>query len=304
MTLWQRILAALAIGGIIGFASEMQFYVTPESALAPLDIPYTWLFYSFTAWFSLGLSAWLGVRGWVSLFLIGCIFGWVIEGVVVATVYDALPWTLPFTAMSWHALVSGVLVLGGGRIAVRWPWGKAAAYWAALGIAHGIWGQFWVIGRTDMPPDSFTYDYLLGLGLIVPIAHIILDRLPTVYPYKRPELLILAGLATLVWAAQMLASLNPAYLVLPLSILPTLWILRRRQHAQAVQLTLAPAPAWRHFLFMLMPLLTAFIATQGWQRFQNIESNWPIALLLTAIALGIYLFAAIAAMRTHDEHSR
>ncbi len=298
MTLWQRVLAALAIGGLIGFASEMQFYVTPESALGPLDIPLTWLFYSFTAWLCLELAAWLGARGWVSLFLIGCIFGWVIEGVVVATVYDALPWTLPFTAMSWHALVSGVLVLGGGRIAVRWRWKKAAAYWAALGVAHGIWGQFWVIERPDMPPDSVTYAYLLGLGLVVPVAHIVLDRLPAIFPYKRAELRVLAGLATLAWAAQMLAGLNPAYLVLPLAILPTLWILRRRQSRHNVQLTYAPAPAWRHFLFMLMPLLTALIATQGWQRFRNIESNWPIALLLTASALGIYLFAAIAAMRT------
>jgi len=297
MTFWHRIMSALAVGGIIGFASEMQFYVTPESAIGPFDIPLTWLFYSVTAWLSLGLAAWVGVRGWVSLFLIGCIFGWVIEGVVVATVYDALPWTLPFTAMSWHALVSGVLVLGAGRMAVRWPWYKAAGYWAALGIAHGIWGQFWVIGRTDMPSDSFTYAYLVGLGLIVPLAHIVLDRLPVAYPFKRTELLILAGLSTLLWAAQMVASLNPGYLVLPLAILPTLWILRRRQRSQGVPLTLAPAPAWRHFLFMLMPLLTAFIATQGWQRFQNIESNWPIALLLTAIALGIYLLAAIAALR-------
>ena len=297
MTLGNRVLAALAIGGIIGFASEMQFYITPEAALAPLDILYTWLFYSFTAWLGLGLAAWAGVRGWVALFLVGCIFGWVIEGIVVAMVYEALPWTLAFTAMSWHALVSGVLVLGVGRIAVHWPWYKAAGYWAALGIAHGIWGQFWVIGRTDMPADSFTYAYLLIPGLIVPIAHIVLDRLPTVYPYKRAELLILASLTTLLWAAQMAASLNPAYMVLPLAILPTLWILRRRQRSQGVQLTLAPAPAWRHFLFMLTPALTAIIATQGWQRFQNIESNWPIALLLTTIALCIYLFAAIAAVR-------
>jgi len=297
MDFWQRILAALAIGGIVGFASEMLFYVTPEHALDPLEIPFTWLFYSATAWLCLGLAAWLGVRGWVSLFLIGCIFGWVIEGVVVATVYDALPWTIPFTAMSWHAVVSGLLVLGAGRIAVRWPWWRAALYWATLGVALGVWGQFWAIERTTMPSDSFTYAYLTGLGLIVPLSNIGLDRLPPLYPFKRIEALIWAILFGLLWLAQMVATLNAAYLALPLVILPTLWILRRRKTTNSASLTLAPAPAWRHFLFMLTPVLTAVIATQGWRHFQNIESNWPIALLLTVFALSIYLFAAISAVR-------
>ena len=298
MTLWQRIVTAFAVGGIVGFASERQFYVTPQTTLSVSDILLTWLFYSATAWLCLGLAAKSGLHGWISLFLIGCIFGWVIEGVIVTTVYTALPWTLPFTAMSWHALVSGVLVLGAGRVAIRWPWYKAAGYWAALGVAHGIWGQFWVIERTDMPPDSVTYAYLLGLGLIVPLSHIVLDRLPALYPFKTGEVKILAALFSLAWVAQLQATLNPAYLVLPAAIWPTLKILERRSTEEGVRLTTTPAPAWRHFLFMLMPLLTALIATQGWQRFQNIESNWPIALLLTAIALGIYLLAAIAAVRS------
>lgn len=298
MNFWQRILAALAIGGIIGFASEMLFYIAPPPALGGFDIPFTWLFYSATAWLCLGLSARLGVRGPVSLFLVGCVFGWVIEGVVVNTVYAALPWTVPFTAMSWHGLVSGVLVFGAGRTSVNWPVWKAVAYWAALGILFGLWGQFWVIERQDMPPDHLTFAYVLGLGLFVPIAHIVLDYLPKTYPYSPAENKSLVASATLLWAVQMVAGLNPSYLVLPLVVLPTLWILSQRRSARGVVLTRARAPAWRHFLFMLTPLFASVMATQGWKYSQSIESNWPMALLLTAIALGIYMVAALKALRT------
>ncbi len=51
-----------------------------------------------------------------------------------------------------------------------------------------------------------------------------------------------------------------------------------------------------------IPRIWVFIApphgfAPGRQRYRNIESNWPIALLLAAVALGIYLFAIITAVR-------
>lgn len=291
-----RIAIALAVGAIMTIASEMLFYATPEQALQPFEIPLTWLFYAYTSYVCLALGAWLGVRGWVSLFLLGSIFGWIIEGVVVTTVYGALPFTIPFTAMSWHALISAVLVFAVVRNSAHWRLSRQILLLVALGLSFGLWAQFWVIERGTMPPDELTYAYLVGLGLAVPFANIALDHLPQHYPYKRRELVILAALTTLMWAARMLTTLNPAYLVLPAVILPTIAILRRR--STGTGLTLPPkGRAGRHMLFLITPLITAILATEGWKRYDWIESNWPIALLSTAIALGIYATAAYHALR-------
>jgi len=291
-----RTMTALAIGAIMTVASEMLFYATPEQALQPFDIPLTWLFYAYTSYVCLALGAWLGVRGWVSLFLLGSIFGWIIEGVIVTTVYDSLPFTIPFTAMSWHALISAVVVFGVVRNSANWRLSRQILLLVALGLFFGFWAQFWVIERGTMPADDFTYAYLLGSGLAVPLANIALDRLPRHYPYKRRETIALVTLTTLFWAARMVTTLNPAYLVLPAVILPTIAILHRRRTDTGLTLP-SKGRARRHLLFLITPLMATILATEGWKRYDWIESNWPVTLLSTAIALGIYATAAYHAIR-------
>lgn len=296
MNALHRVIAALCVGGIVGFGSEMLFYSTPETALGPLDLAWTWAFYALAAYACLGVAAWLGLRDWLSVFLLGCILGWLVEGVVVATVYDALPYTIPFTAMSWHGLISVLLVFAGVRRATTWPLGRHLLFLLALGAFFGVWGQFWQIERQAIPPDTLTYAYLCGLGLIVPLGNMVLDRLPPVYPFARLETVAIWVLFALWWGVQMGTTLNPFYLVLPLAILPTLALLRARR-GDALRLTRRPAPPWRHALFMIVPALSALVATQGWRHLDPIESNWPIALLTSGIALALYLYVLLRTLR-------
>lgn len=289
---------AAATGAILTYGSEMLFWSAPPTPPTPAEMAATWLAYSVCAWATLCAAAWAGISTWGGLMLAGSVFGWLIEGIAVDTVYSALPWTIPFTAMSWHALVSVIGVFALVRLSAGWRITRQFALMCALGLGFGIWAQFRPLERGIMPPPGVTWTYLLGLGLAVPLANHLLDRLPARYPYDRRETRALAAILALLWGARLALSANPAVLVLPVLVLPTLGLMRRGgTKMRGMDLPARPERPLRHWLFFIVPVLTAFTANLGWQTLGGIETNWPMALVLTALALILFGRAGLRALR-------
>lgn len=106
MPIVKQILGVLATGYILFFYSELVFWVRVQ----PVDtLPgriSAWLAYSLLAFVFLTILMRFRVRTVWALFLAGAVFGWMTEGIVVQTAYEDLPFSLSFTGLAWHALIS------------------------------------------------------------------------------------------------------------------------------------------------------------------------------------------------------
>ena len=105
-------LAAGTLGAAATWGSENLFWSAPPAGWTPLELAVTWVVYSLCVAAALSAVLWSGVQGWRAVFLGGAVLGWLIEGVVVATMYAAFPFQVVWTPLAWHALITGLVVVG------------------------------------------------------------------------------------------------------------------------------------------------------------------------------------------------
>ncbi|MGL4280802.1 MAG: hypothetical protein ACRCS0_10585, partial [Albidovulum sp.] len=84
-------LASFALGGVSYYGSEAFFWSFPPEGITPADWAMTVVAYSLVAACTLAAVIWSGLGGWRALFLGGALGGWLVEGVIVDTMYDAFP---------------------------------------------------------------------------------------------------------------------------------------------------------------------------------------------------------------------
>jgi hypothetical protein len=293
----QRWLSIALLGAIGMYGSEMLFWSAPPSPVLPAELAQTWLAYALATAAALMAMAATGARSWLAVFLAGCIFGWLTEGVVVQTVYDLFPYTLVFTGMSWHALLTALLIGLGVRRAVSWGLPRQLLFLLALALFYGLWAQYWPLERPALPPPLTVTLYLCGLGLCVPLANLVLDWLPPRLVFSKWEVIVVAGLFLGLWGLQFLDTPDLRRLAVPLAIAATLWLLHRLGSGQGVDLGTTPqALRWRHWLFLLVPALTSVLAISGWAALGGIETNWPVAIATSVLALGLCGMASVRAI--------
>jgi hypothetical protein len=243
-----------------------------------------------------------GCSGLSGAFLGGAILGWVIEGVIVGTMYDAFPFQLIWTPLAWHALITGVGVFALGRAAVHWRLSRQLAFLAGMGILFGVWGLYWPAEWADLPPFAVVLGYLVGLGLAVPAGQLVLDRIGQL---PRPPRWVLGApwiLVTILWVFSAFADPRPVRLALPMLLALTLWSMARLGPRAPDVAGFGP-PALRpsrHLLFLLVPLIAAPIAVAGWHWFGAVPVNIPFALIFGGVALGWFLGLIWRAYRTRS----
>ena len=296
---WQRGMVALALGAAMAFFSEMLFWSAPHPGDSAATFLLVWMFYSLAVWAALVASAWAGPGGLAGLFLAGSMAGWLVEGLAVDQLYSALPFSILWTPMAWHALISVILGLWLVRRAAGWRPARQVTFLIAFGAMLGVWAWYWPLERA-VPPPGTTFAYLVGAGLVLPVANLVLDHLPRRYPYRRGEARAALAVVALIWALKLAVSLNVALVTLSALCLATLWLMRRIGHGSA-PFALPPAPRHpaRHWLAMLIPLTAWGVAQAGWRAFPaGIAVNVVFALGLSAAALGLTALALWQGLRS------
>lgn len=281
------LVTAGALGAVALWGSEMFFWSAPRGDLSVVEIVVTWLAYAVCAAAALSLVLVTGVQGWRAAFLGGAVLGWLIEGVVVATMYEAFPFQVVWTPLAWHALVTGLVVLGIGRTSGGWPARRRALTWVGVGIAGGLWASWWPLERGAMPALVPTVLYLVGLGLLVPLGHAVLDRVGLLAVPSRRVVLVAPGLLLVAWLARVVVAPTPLYAVLPAVLGVTAWVMHR-WGGDAIGLELGGGGGLRvHAWFLVAPLVCAVVAAVSWR---VAPDGLPVHVVVAALTVGVSLW--------------
>lgn len=274
------LILSLLLGCLAVWGSENLFWTMPPPDLTVPGLLLTVVAYSIAAAVALSAVIWSGVGGLPGAFLGAAIVGYMSEGVIVGTIYRPFPplFYQVWTPLAWHALVTGGVLFGLGRAGASLGPGRMALVWAGYGLAAAYWAQYWPTERSGLPETGVFALYILGCGLIVPVAHGIMDRMGHLPRPNRWVLGLAPAIALAVWLAVSIAELNPMRLVLPLILWLLLWVMRRLgQRDRPVSLG-AAVPVWQHFLFLIAPGLVVVLAPLGWaQDWGTMEANWVVA---------------------------
>lgn len=152
----QNLLLALVNGFILFFFSERLFWSVWRSGDSVAELLVTWLAYSTAAYLFLSIVRYFRINDLWSLYLAGAIYGWLIEGGLIHTLYGTeesapFPISISITGLSWHALIS---VLAGWYATLN-ALSSRQPQWTAI-IAAGV-GAFWGCWATflwhENPPE-------------------------------------------------------------------------------------------------------------------------------------------------------
>lgn len=258
---------AIANGFILFFFSERLFWSVWRAGDSVADQVVTWLAYSTAAYLFLSVIAYFRANTLWSVCLAGAMYGWLIEGTLVPTLYgteDSAPFPLSLcvTGLSWHMLIAVVVGWFGFRRAFQSKrWMSTAAIAAGVGIYWGLWATFqWHETPPVVTPSTQFFLHAAAMSLLLVAAWWINLRIGI--DHFRPGLpgLALNGLVLAVFYAQQVAHLG----FLPLVVLPAVLAiayvpLRRHRNRQpevfGARAEKGPLAASQLGILLLLPLV-------------------------------------------------
>ncbi len=286
---WGYGLAALALGGIGYCGSEALFWSFPPDGVTLLDWAATVVAYALAGACALSAVIWSGLHGWRAAFLGGVVLGFVVEGVIVSTMYDAFPFQLVWTPLAWHAVVTGLAVFGLHLHLLTASRRHHILAMLALGAGGGIFACYWPMERPVLPPVSLILIYQLGSGLAAVAGFVLLGRIGRLPRPPGAVLALVPGLAVILWIIQGIADPRPQRIALPVMMGVTLWAMRRLGGDPA-PLVFRTAPLSRQAVFLLGPLVTALVAAFLVRGTGGFAANIIAVLTLGPAGLGLWLW--------------
>lgn len=287
-------LASLCLGWIAVWAGENLFWTTPAPDLRLVDLALTLVAYSVATGAALSAVIWSGLGGWRAAFMGGALLGFQIEGAVVGTMYDAFPAQLVWTPLAWHALISGLVVLGGGMALARGPVGRQVAGTAALGVFGAVWGLYWPLEGKALSGTAGLAVYLGVTGAGVGLSLGVLSRLPGLR-WGRWWLWLAPGAMVALWLLGGVLSPDPVRLVWPVMVGATVWAMARLGRRGAA-VGFGPPLHWaRCGVVVLAPVVTVLLVVPGWAMLGGVAVNVPVALVTGAAGLGVWQWLVVGA---------
>jgi hypothetical protein len=294
VALLKRILLALLVGYVFVYFSEIVFWARPLDATTFPGVLGAILVYACAGWLFLTVISAFRVRSLAALFLAGAVFGWLIEGVFVQTLYGELPISVSLTGLSWHALIT---VLFGWSLLQRAL--RFASAWRTLGIAiltgaiTGVWSLTWWAETGERTPvTTFAlYIAVATLGLILVYWLISLLRVSAFRPTFVETVIVL--LLALAYFALVTVPTQPlALFVLPpllLIILLTLYRNRRVETRSSLLVPLAIYPTRATNALTLLALPLTATAVYALAYYNGFSFNTGAIVYLVTIPAGFIL---------------
>jgi len=259
-----RLAVAVATGYIWFFYSERVFwsYWRVGEDTVPIFL-LTWVVYSVAAYIGLILIQEYKARSVWALFLVGAVFGWLIEGVFAMTFFGTaeipFPLTISWTALAWHALISVVFGWYVLQQALLHSLKRTAVVSLSLGTFWGLWSLFWFPDAPGGPiPVQDFLLYALAITTLLMLAQRVYPKLNGQFRATRLEKLVLAVLV-LGWYG---VATVPTFGVLALTVLPAvfgvayvaLYKNKKTETQTSILATFSAKVPWgRSFAVLLMP---------------------------------------------------
>ncbi len=269
--------------------SESIFWAQPEQAYGdPLGLLPTFVAYAVVVVAVLGLLERVAPSTWLGVFLGGAVLGWVVEGIVVTTTYEALPLSISFTGLAWHALIS---VAWAWVLLPRWlTWGRRGLLrMVVIGALWGGWGAWQ--GRDSGEQASVTafagYATVAGLALAIGLIGWLRWRSPRMV--AGPVLAIALALIG-VLAGIRVVQLPWTALVLGPLLVGAVWAMRRLPRGESLVIT-DPAPPARAVLSGTALMIAAAIGAYALTRTTTIPDAYGPAAYVVTTTTGFVLYA-------------
>lgn len=293
-------IATLIAGSIPFFYSETLFWGRPGRA--PIgELILTWVIYSLLTYATLAVVITYRVRRASAVFLAGAFYGWLSEGVLVQTTYDALPLQLSWTGLAWHALLS----IGLGWFALSAALQKSAAYSVLLSSLLGAFWGFWAVmwwqpeeGGRVTSPSSFA-SHAFSVGILLLLAFAVLPRIVPSQGFRSRGGRRFAAIVIGVWFLFVAVPARPiALIIAPLLFSVTLAALRRNAHneqqetpqtLEELPIILRSAPPFRYLTLLAMPLSAVLVYAAFLQSGRIFATNMPV--YYVTMPLGFLLYA-------------
>jgi hypothetical protein len=270
---------------------------------------YTWSAYSFLAYIFLWVVNRFKIARLPALFLVGSLYGWLAEGVLVQTMYDAFPLQVSWTGLAWHALISVCLGWCLVRQYLHLPHPgisskKLTGIASGLGFFWGFWAIFWQLETPDQvtrPLDFALFVWVSSLAVL--LAYWVADRSSGLEGFKPPNwITILLGMLLLGYFVIVTVPANPLSLV----ILPPLFLIiflamrnnRITETDPSLDVTLSGAlPVLRYLPLLAMPLSASLVYSLAAALDLVFPTNWIVYAFLTPTGFVLFILSLIIIFR-------
>ena len=294
----KKLLLFLSISVIFVTMSELWFYrLPPENNLLEIVFAYGLVGYLF-----LIILDRFKVYRFAGFFVAAGMFGFLIEGIPVPVLYSLIPFSILWTSLAWHALISiGIGWYWFRQVMTAGSWQKIITYNSALGAGLGIWGgYFWnvvesetgdVTGWLFVSPTVFAEQFMFG-WLLFTLGHILFGLVTKGgISFARLEIWGISIITTVFFLLLQLIPAFPLSLLLPVLVGISVLALRKdRSHAETTPIlhtfTTEHIPLARFLYTLFIPLGAIGIYTLIYSLELKFEAN--VLLILTAGPLALW----------------
>jgi hypothetical protein len=298
-----RLLLVLSAGYILMFFSEHMFWARFRPGTDSSENYFsTWIAYCLAGYAALAVMSIFKVRRAPAVFLAGAVFGWLVEGVIVGTAYESLPFSVSFTGLAWHAALS----VGIGLWLIPTVLSRRGLLIVPVSICTGLffgaWGINWNANAAEYHASApeFILFALATTALLIPAYGIFTAsrRSPIrIHPVEAIPLGLLAAFFFVFRAVEQPAALC----ILPILMGATLfglWRNRQREMEESLlKQPLAPVTGGSLAALLLIPVSAAAVyapaAWLGWR----IPTNILFYILLMPMGFVLY-FASLVGIYT------
>jgi hypothetical protein len=294
MTLWQRLALTTGATLILWAISERIFWsvVRPDDSLGGIAmslIPY-WFATFFTLW---GI-AYFRVHTLPGLIVMGAFYGWFVEALVAMTLFGGagipLPFSISWTGLSWHMLISVVFVWYLHRLAMGQSFMRSLAYSAGLGLFWAFWSMAWFFETPPIINDLGLYlVHAFAITLLMMLGHVLMSRGGSVFVPSLIEKILTLGVVALYTYYVTVPTLGVMAGVI-LVLAAVLYIPLRRERAQGATETVigqmtTPVPFSRILTLLITPVI-AVGAYALWLAMPGVLFQFNVATLFVTTPLG------------------